>query len=60
MKVLVIEARFYEPISDMLLDGAMAALNAVGADVTRVTVPGALETGRPGDAVGNDGGGAGR
>ena len=43
MKVLVIEARFYEHISDMLLEGAMAALEAVGADVTRVTVPGALE-----------------
>ena len=27
----------------MLLDGAIAALEAVGADVTRVTVPGALE-----------------
>lgn len=43
MKVLVIEARFYEHISDMLLEGAMAALDAAGADVTRVTVPGALE-----------------
>ena len=43
MKVLVIEARFYEHISDMLLEGAMAALEDAGAEVTRVTVPGALE-----------------
>lgn len=43
MKVLVIEARFYEPISDMLLEGALDALGAAGADIFQVTVPGALE-----------------
>lgn len=43
MKVLVIEARFYEHISDMLLEGALEALAAAGADVFQVTVPGALE-----------------
>lgn len=43
MKILVIEARFYEPISDMLLDGALDALGAAGAEVFQVTVPGALE-----------------
>lgn len=43
MKILVIEARFYDHISDMLLDGAMEALSAAGADVTTLTVPGALE-----------------
>lgn len=43
MKVLVIEARFYEHISDMLLDGALSALKEAGADVTTITVPGALE-----------------
>ncbi|WP_298912759.1 6,7-dimethyl-8-ribityllumazine synthase [uncultured Algimonas sp.] len=43
MKVLVIEARFYEHISDMLLAGAMAALEDSGADVMTMTVPGALE-----------------
>jgi 6,7-dimethyl-8-ribityllumazine synthase len=43
MKVLVIEARFYEHISDMLLDGAMEAFTDAGADVTTMTVPGALE-----------------
>ena len=43
MKILVIEARYYEHIQDMLLDGAMDALNAAGADVTVMVVPGALE-----------------
>jgi 6,7-dimethyl-8-ribityllumazine synthase len=43
MKVLVIEARFYEPISDMLLDGALDALGVADAEVFQVTVPGALE-----------------
>ena len=43
MKVLVIEARFYEHISDMLLEGALDALAEVGAEVFQVVVPGALE-----------------
>ncbi|MEM9600283.1 MAG: 6,7-dimethyl-8-ribityllumazine synthase, partial [Pseudomonadota bacterium] len=43
MKVLVIEARFYADISDMLLDGALDALAEAGAEVFQVTVPGALE-----------------
>ncbi|WP_371397624.1 6,7-dimethyl-8-ribityllumazine synthase [Fretibacter rubidus] len=42
-KILVIEARYYEGISDALLDGALAALHKSGAEVTKVTVPGALE-----------------
>lgn len=43
MKILVIEARFYEAISDMLLEGALDALGAAEAEVFQVTVPGALE-----------------
>lgn len=43
MKILVIEARFYEHISDMLLDGALDALGVAGAEIFQVTVPGALE-----------------
>ena len=43
MKVLIIEARFYEHISDMLLEGAMAELEAADAEVHKVVVPGALE-----------------
>lgn len=42
-KVLVIESRFYEEISDKLLDGAKAALRREGATYDIVTVPGALE-----------------
>jgi len=41
--VLIVEARFYEPISDLLLAGATRALEAAGASFETVTVPGALE-----------------
>lgn len=43
MKILVIEARFYEGISDALLEGALVALQEARAEITKVTVPGALE-----------------
>ena len=41
--VLIVEARFYAHISDMLLDGATAALEKGGAHFERISVPGALE-----------------
>jgi 6,7-dimethyl-8-ribityllumazine synthase len=41
--LLVIEARFYENISDELLRGAVAAIERTGATHERVSVPGALE-----------------
>ena len=41
--VLIVEARFYAHISDALLDGATAAIEAAGAHFERITVPGALE-----------------
>ena len=41
--VLIIEARFYEGIADMLAEGAMAELSARGATSERISVPGALE-----------------
>ena len=41
--LLVIEARYYEDISDELLRGAVAAIEKAGATHDRVTVPGALE-----------------
>ncbi len=41
--VLIVEARFYPHISDALLDGATAALDAAGARFERIAVPGALE-----------------
>ncbi len=41
--ILIVEARFYTHISDALLEGALAVLNAAGAEVERIEVPGALE-----------------
>jgi len=41
--LLVIEARFYEDISDELVAGATETLDAAGATWDRVTVPGVLE-----------------
>jgi len=41
--LLIIEARFYDALSDALLEGATAALDAAGATYDVVTVPGALE-----------------
>jgi len=43
MKILVVEARYYEAISDALLEGAVDVLQKVGAEIVKVTVPGALE-----------------
>ena len=43
MKILIIEARFYDHLADALLDGAKAALEEAGASYDVVTVPGALE-----------------
>jgi 6,7-dimethyl-8-ribityllumazine synthase len=42
-KILVIEARFYDKISDLLLRGAKATLEEAGTQYDVVTVPGALE-----------------
>lgn len=41
--LLIIEARFYDAMSDALLEGARAALDAAGATYDIVGVPGALE-----------------
>ena len=41
--LLIVEARFYDEISDLLLAGATRALEAAGAVFESVTVPGALE-----------------
>ncbi len=43
MKILVIEARFYDKISDALLEGALDVLQKAKAEIVKVTVPGALE-----------------
>jgi 6,7-dimethyl-8-ribityllumazine synthase len=42
-KILIVEARFYDHLNDLLLLGARAALDAAGHKHETVTVPGALE-----------------
>jgi len=41
--VLIVEARFYDHLNDLLLAGARAAIEAAGHSHETVTVPGALE-----------------
>ncbi len=43
LHMLIVEARFYDNISDELLRGATRVLDHAGARYDRVTVPGALE-----------------
>jgi 6,7-dimethyl-8-ribityllumazine synthase len=43
MRILIIESRFYEDITDNLVKGAVRELTAVGAGYKRVIVPGILE-----------------
>jgi 6,7-dimethyl-8-ribityllumazine synthase len=42
-RFLIVEARFYDDIGAMLLEGARRALEAAGASVEVISVPGALE-----------------
>ena len=42
-RFLIVEARFYEHLNDMLIEGAASALAAAGHTVDKLTVPGALE-----------------
>jgi 6,7-dimethyl-8-ribityllumazine synthase len=42
-RFLIVEARFYEHLNDMLISGARGALEHAGHTVDVVTVPGALE-----------------
>ena len=55
-RFLIVEARFYDHLNDMLIAGATAALKAAGHQVDVVTVPGALEI--PGAISLADAGGA--
>ena len=43
VRILIVEARFYDHLADELLRGATEALTAFGAEFEVVTVPGALE-----------------
>ena len=49
-RILIVEARFYDHLNDLLLKGARAAIEAAGHDHETATVPGAValaaETGR--------------
>ncbi|GAA4643858.1 6,7-dimethyl-8-ribityllumazine synthase [Pontixanthobacter gangjinensis] len=42
-RFLIVEARFYDELNDMLIAGARAALEEAGHEVETLTVPGALE-----------------
>jgi 6,7-dimethyl-8-ribityllumazine synthase len=42
-KFLIVEARFYDHLNDMLVAGATATLKKAGHQVEVITVPGALE-----------------
>lgn len=42
-KFLIVEARFYDHLNDLLIQGATAALQAAGHSCEVLTVPGALE-----------------
>ena len=42
-RVLIVEARFYDHLNDLLLDGARGAIEAAGHAHDTITVPGALE-----------------
>lgn len=43
MKILIVEARFYAHLNDLLLAGARAAIEAAGHAHETIIVPGALE-----------------
>jgi 6,7-dimethyl-8-ribityllumazine synthase len=42
-KILIVEARFYAHLNDLLLQGTRAAIEAAGHAHETITVPGALE-----------------
>ncbi|HEX8417376.1 MAG TPA: 6,7-dimethyl-8-ribityllumazine synthase [Methylobacterium sp.] len=42
-RLLIVEARFYDHLNDMLLDGARTAIEAAAHSHETITVPGALE-----------------
>ncbi len=42
-RILIVEARFYDHLNDMLIEGARAAIKAAGHKSDVISVPGALE-----------------
>lgn len=43
VRILIVEGRFYSDLSDELLNGAVQAIEAFGAEYDVISVPGALE-----------------
>jgi 6,7-dimethyl-8-ribityllumazine synthase len=43
LRILIVEARYYDQFADALLRGATKVLDEAGCTVERITVPGALE-----------------
>ncbi|HEU4660032.1 MAG TPA: 6,7-dimethyl-8-ribityllumazine synthase [Pseudolabrys sp.] len=43
LRILIVEARYYEQLADKLLEGATQVLDEAGATYDRISVPGALE-----------------
>ena len=43
VRILIVEARYYDDLADALLDGAMKVLEGAHAEVERISVPGSLE-----------------
>ena len=42
-RILIVEARFYEHLNDLLIEGARGVIAAAGHEHDTITVPGALE-----------------
>jgi 6,7-dimethyl-8-ribityllumazine synthase len=42
-RILLVEARYYDDVADLLLAGAMKELQSAGAAVEQISVPGSLE-----------------
>ena len=42
-RILVVEARFYDALSDLLLDGALRRFRGAAVTADRIVVPGSLE-----------------
>jgi 6,7-dimethyl-8-ribityllumazine synthase len=42
-RILIVEARFYDHLNDLLIEGARAAIEEAGHNHETITVPGALE-----------------
>ena len=43
LRMLIVQARFYDDIANALLAGARAVLDEAGVEYTSITVPGELE-----------------